>query len=137
MSAVSDFNASVIDEFRSNHGQVGGQFTGAPMILVTTTGAKSGKPRTKPLVYLADGDRMVVFASNAGAPTNPDWYHNLVAHRRVTVEAGDEAFDAVASVAEGEERERLFAQQVAAMPGFADYLQRTDRVIPVVVLTRA
>ena len=107
------------------------------MIVLTTTGAKSGQPRTNPLVYLADGDQLVIFASKAGAPTNPDWYHNLLAHPRVTVELGDETFHADASVVQGEERDRLFAQQVAVMPGFAEYQEKTTRTIPVVVLTRA
>jgi deazaflavin-dependent oxidoreductase (nitroreductase family) len=134
---MSDFNTKIIDEFRSNHGRVGGPFEGAPLLVLTTTGAKSGQPRTNPLVYLPDGDRMVIFASKAGAPTNPDWYHNLKAHPRVTVEVGDETFDADATVAEGEERDRLYAQQATIMPGFAEYQEKTDRVIPVVVLTRA
>ncbi len=133
---MSDFNSKIIDEFRSHHGQVGGPFEGAPMIVLTTTGAKSGQPRTNPLVYLPDNDRVVIFASKAGAPTNPDWYHNLVANPRVTVELGDERFEADASVAQGEERDRLYAQQAAIMPGFAEYQEKTDRVIPVVILTR-
>jgi deazaflavin-dependent oxidoreductase (nitroreductase family) len=133
---MSDFNTNVIAEFRSNKGQVGGGFAGAPMVVLTTTGAKSGQPRTTPLVYLADGDRVVIFASKAGAPTNPDWYHNLRAHPRVTVELGAETFEADATVAEGDERERLFAMQVSVMPGFAEYQEKTERVIPVVVLTR-
>jgi deazaflavin-dependent oxidoreductase (nitroreductase family) len=133
---MSDFNTGIIQEFRSNRGQVGGGFEGAPMIILTTTGAKSGQPRTHPLVYLADGDRVVIFASKAGAPTNPDWYHNLVAHPRVTVELGDETFEADATVAEGDERDRLYAQQASIMPGFAEYQEKTERVIPVVVLTR-
>ncbi len=134
---MSDFNSKVIEEFRANQGRVGGGFEGAPMLILTTTGAKSGQPRTNPLVYLADGDRLVIFASKAGAPTNPDWFHNLVAHPRVSVEVGGESFEADATVAEGEERDRLYANQVAVMPGFADYQAQTDRVIPVVVLTRA
>jgi deazaflavin-dependent oxidoreductase (nitroreductase family) len=121
MSDMSDFNSKVIEEFRSNHGKVGGGFAGAPMVVLTTTGAKSGKPRTNPLVYLADGDRFVIFASKAGAPTNPDWYHNLVAHPRVGVEVGDETFEADATVAEAGERARLYAMQVSVMPGFAEY----------------
>jgi deazaflavin-dependent oxidoreductase (nitroreductase family) len=134
---MSDFNSKVIDEFRSNHGQVGGPFDGAPMVVLTTTGAKSGQPRSIPLVYLADDDRVVIFASKAGAPTNPDWYHNLVANPRVTVELGDERFEADATVVHGEERERLYARQAEIMPGFAEYQEKTSRVIPVVILTRA
>jgi deazaflavin-dependent oxidoreductase (nitroreductase family) len=133
---MSDFNAKVIEEFRSNHGQVGGNFEGAPMVVLTTTGAKTGSPRTHPLVYLRDGDRVVIFASKAGAPTHPDWYRNLRANPRVTVEVGDETYEAEASLAEGEERERLFSAQVAVMPGFADYQKMTTRVLPVVILTR-
>ena len=106
------------------------------MLLLTTSGAKSGTLRTNPLVYLPDGDRYVIFASKGGAPTNPDWYHNLRAHPRVTVEAGDERFEAEASIAEGEERDRLFNRQVQVMPGFADYQKATRRIIPVVILTR-
>jgi len=133
---MSDFNAKIIEEFRANHGKVGGGFDGAPMVLITTTGAKSGKERINPLVYLADGDRVVIFASKAGAPTSPDWYHNLVANPRVGVEIGDEKFSAEASEVNGEERDRLYAKQASIMPGFAEYQAKTDRVIPVVVLTR-
>lgn len=136
MTDMSDFNAKIIEEFRANHGKVGGGFDGAPMVLITTTGAKSGKERINPLVYLADGDRVVIFASKAGAPTSPDWYHNLVANPRVGVEIGDEKFSAEASEVNGEERDRLYAKQASIMPGFAEYQAKTDRVIPVVVLTR-
>ena len=136
MADPNDFNQSIIDEFRANGGKVGGPFEGAPMLLLTTTGAKSGQPRTAPLVYLADGDRHVVFASKAGAPTNPDWYHNLVAHSQVSVEVGSERFDADANVLTGEERDRLFAQQAERMPGFREYQDKTSRVIPVVALKR-
>ena len=134
---MSDFNTKIIEEFRSNGGMLGGGFAGAPMLLLTTTGAKSGREHTSPLVYLADGDRIVIFASKGGAPTNPAWYHNLVANPRARLEVGDETFDADATVAEGEERERLFTKQASIMPGFAEYQAKTDRVIPVVVLTRA
>jgi deazaflavin-dependent oxidoreductase (nitroreductase family) len=106
------------------------------MLLLTTTGAKSGQPRTNPLVYTTDGDHMIIMASKGGAPTNPDWYHNVVANPVVTVEVGDEQFQARAAVAEGPERERLFSQMAAQMPGFADYQQKTTRQIPVVVLER-
>ena len=136
MAEMDDFNAKIIEEFRANHGKVGGGFDGAPMVLITTTGAKSGKERINPLVYLADGDRVVIFASKAGAPTSPDWYHNLVANPRVGVEIGDEKFSAEASEVNGEERDRLYAKQASIMPGFAEYQAKTDRVIPVVVLTR-
>ncbi len=133
--AANDFNQSIIDEFRTNAGNVGGPFEGAPMLLLTTTGAKSGQPRTVPVVYLPDGDRYIVFASKAGAPTNPDWYHNLVANPSVSVEVGSERFDADATPLTGEERDRLYAEQAKRMPGFQEYQDRTTRVIPVVALT--
>ncbi len=104
MPEVTDWNRAIIDEFRGNEGKVGGQFAGAPLVLLSTTGARSGKQRTHPLVYLADGDRLVVFASKGGAPTSPDWYHNLVAHPEVSVEAGAESYPATAVVITGEER---------------------------------
>jgi len=131
---ANDFNQSIIDEFRANDGKVGGPFEGAPMLLLTTTGAKSGQPRTAPLVYLPDGDRYVVFASKAGAPTNPDWYHNLVANPSVSVEVGSDRTDADAVVLTGEERDQLFAKQAERMPGFKDYQDKTTRVIPAIAL---
>lgn len=134
--APTDFNASIIAEFRANGGKVGGPFEGAPMVLLHTTGAKSGKERVNPLVYTRDGDRYVVIASKGGAPTNPDWYHNVRANPRVTLEVGEETFEATATVVDGAERDRLFAAQAELMPGFKDYEKNTDRVIPVVVLDR-
>ena len=136
MTEVKDWNTQVIEEFRANGGKVGGPFEGAPMILITTTGAKSGKRRTTPLVYLPDGDRQIIFASKAGAPTHPDWYHNLVAHPEVTVEIGSETFEATAVVVEGAERDQLYAKQAARMPGFAEYQAKTTRLIPVIALER-
>ena len=133
---MNDFNASVIAEFRANEGKVGGPFDGSPMVLLTTTGAKSGKQRTSPLVYFADGDRRFIFASKAGAPTNPDWFHNIVANPAVTVEIGAESYAATASVVEGEERDRVYAAQAELMPGFAEYQANTTRTIPVVELVR-
>jgi deazaflavin-dependent oxidoreductase (nitroreductase family) len=133
---MSDFNASIIEEFRANGGKVGGPFQGAPMVLITTTGAKSGQPRVSPLVCLQDGDRVVIFASKAGAPTNPDWYYNLKANPKVTVEIGAEKYEATAEEITGEERNRLYAAQVAVMPGFQEYADKTSRVIPVIALTR-
>lgn len=133
----SNFNQQIIDEFRANGGKVGGMFEGAPMLLLTTTGAKSGQPRVSPLVYSTDGDRMVIMASKGGPPTNPDWFHNLRANPEVTLEVGTETFPARASVPDGEERQRLWDQMVAQMPGFADYQRNTTREIPVVVLERA
>ncbi|HEX8804555.1 MAG TPA: nitroreductase family deazaflavin-dependent oxidoreductase [Acidimicrobiales bacterium] len=131
---MSDWNAKVIEEFRANGGKVGGQFAGAPMLILHTTGARTGAERVNPLVYQPDGDRMVVFASKGGAPTNPDWFHNLRANPDVTVEVGEGTVRARARVAEGEERERLWTRQQELMPGFADYQAKTSRPIPVVVL---
>ncbi len=136
MSDINDWNAQIIAEFRANDGKVGGQFDGAPLLLLTTTGAKSGLARTSPMMYLPDGDRLVVFASKAGAPTNPDWYHNLVANPSATVEVGTDSFDVDAHVTTGAERDQLYARQAALYPGFAEYESKTDRVIPVVALTR-
>ena len=133
---MSDFNENVINEFRANGGKVGGQFEGARMMLLTTTGAKSGETRTTPVVYTKDGERFVIIASKAGAPTNPDWFHNLVANPEVILEVGHERFPARATVLSGEERRRLYDAQAALMPGFADYAQKTTREIPVVVLDR-
>src|SRR5215213_5250529 len=136
MSSPNDFNRNLIAEYRANAGVVTGPFAGRPLLLLTTIGAKSGQPRTIPLVYTTDADRIVVIASKGGAPTSPDWYHNLVANPLVTIELGNERFQARARVAEGEERERLYAAQAALMPGFAEYQRNTTRQIPVVVLER-
>jgi deazaflavin-dependent oxidoreductase (nitroreductase family) len=130
------FNAALIEEFRANEGKVGGRFEGRPVLLLTTTGAKSGRRFTTPLVYLQDGERRLIFASKAGAPTNPDWYHNLVANPTVTVEVGTETYDARAVAVTGEERDRLYAKQVEAAPQFGEYQEKTSRVIPVVELQR-
>ena len=132
----NDFNRNLIAEFRENDGKVSGMFANAPLMLLTTTG-KSGQPRTVPLVHTRDGDRIVAIASKGGAPTNPDWYHNLVAHPSVTIELPGETFEARARVAEGAERDRLFAAQAALMPGFAEYETKTTRKIPVVIFERA
>jgi deazaflavin-dependent oxidoreductase (nitroreductase family) len=135
--AVHDFNENLIAEFRANRGEVkSGPLAGAPILLLTTTGAKSGESRVMPLAYTRDGDRYVVIASKGGAPTNPAWYHNLVANPTVKVEVGDETFDARAKVVDGEERDRLFNAQAAVMPNFAEYQQNTTRRLPVVVLER-
>jgi len=133
-AAMSDFNAQIIDEFRANAGKVGGPFEGAPMVILHTTGAKSGKERVTPLVYQADGDNVVIFASKGGAPEHPAWYHNLVAHPDVVTEVGTDTTPRRARVATDQERERLWSRQKELMPGFADYEARTTRVIPVVVL---
>jgi deazaflavin-dependent oxidoreductase (nitroreductase family) len=135
---MSDWNSKIIEEFRANGGKVGGGFEGAPLLLLHTTGAKSGQERVNPLAYQEiDDDRIAVFASKAGAPTNPDWYHNLRANPKVTVEVGSETFPAVARVAEADERERIWERQKQDWPGFADYEQKTERSIPVVILERA
>ncbi len=131
-----DWNQAVIAEFRATGGKVGGQFEGAPLLLLTTTGAKTGRRLTSPLMYNTDGDRLLIFASKAGAPTNPAWYHNLVANPKVTLEVGAETFDATAMVLHGEERDRLFARHAAQYPGFADYQANTSRTIPVIALER-
>jgi deazaflavin-dependent oxidoreductase (nitroreductase family) len=133
---VNDFNRAIIEEFRANGGKVGGQFEGAPMLLLSTTGAKSGERRTTPVVYQADGERLVIFASKAGAPTNPAWYHNLRANPSASVEVGEETVEVKAVVTEGEERERLFRRQAEVSPQFADYEQKTTRQIPVIALER-
>jgi deazaflavin-dependent oxidoreductase (nitroreductase family) len=133
---VSDFNQNVIEEFRANGGVVGGPFEGAPMILVTHKGAKSGIERTTPLVHTRDGDDVVIIASMGGAPTSPQWYHNIIANPEVTVEIGTERFRARATEATGAERDRLFAAQAALMPNFDEYQAKTSRVIPVLVLRR-
>jgi deazaflavin-dependent oxidoreductase (nitroreductase family) len=136
MSELNDFNQQVISEFRANQGKVGGQLANMPVLLLTTTGAKSGRALTKPLAYTRDGDRLVVIASFAGAPNNPPWYHNLVANPEATVELGSERFRVRAAVTAGEERQRLFNRQAAQMPIFAEYQQKTTRQIPVLVLKR-
>jgi deazaflavin-dependent oxidoreductase (nitroreductase family) len=132
----NDFNTKIIEEFRANAGKVGGAFEGAPMVLLTTKGAKSGKPHTTPLVYLKDDDRIVVFASMGGAPKNPAWYHNVSVNADVTVEVGTDKYDAKAIVTKGAERDELFAKQVALIPTFGEYQKRTTRTIPVIVLER-
>ena len=131
---MSDWNKPIIEEFRANKGKVGGMFEGAPMLLLTTTGARSGQRSTTPLVYLSDRDRLIIFASNAGAPTNPDWYHNLLAHPQATIEVGTETFDVTAIVITGEERDQLYARQATLFPGYADYEAKTTRRIPVIAL---
>lgn len=137
MADPNEFNRGVIAEFRANEGKVGGPFQGAPMILVTHKGAKSGKEYTTPLVYSQDGDAVVIIASKAGAPDDPQWYRNMVANPDVTVEIGTETYAARARVAEGAERDRLYAAQAAMMPNFDEYAAKTSRVIPVIVLDRA
>lgn len=136
MTSQNDYNQQIIAEFRANGGKVGGRFEGRPMLLLSTTGARSGEPRTTPLVCLPDGERWLIFASKAGAPTHPAWYHNLVAHPDATIEVGSETVPVSATVLTGEERDRLYAKQAAALPAFAEYQANTTRRIPVVALTR-
>lgn len=131
----ADFNSQIIEQFRANGGRVSGPFEGSTLLLLHHVGAKSGTPRVNPLVYLADGERFIVFASKAGAPTNPDWYHNLMANPETSIEVGTETVDVTASEASGKERERLFRAQADRSPQFAEYQQKTERTIPVIVLT--
>ena len=135
-TAEKSFNEKIIDEFRANEGRVGPPFEGASMVLLTTTGAKSGQQRTTPLVYTSDGDRMVIIASAAGADKHPAWFHNLVANPRVTLEVGTERFPARASIPDEPERARLYARMASVMPGFNAYQEKTSRTIPVVILER-
>jgi deazaflavin-dependent oxidoreductase (nitroreductase family) len=135
---MSGFNEGVIHDFRAHQGQITkGPFTGRSLLLLTTRGKKSGKERTNPLAYTRDGDRIFVIASKGGAPEHPDWYQNLRANPKVTVEVGPERFEATASVAKGAERRRLYDLQSSKMPAFKEYEKRTTREIPVVVLERA
>ncbi len=133
---MSDWNDKVIAEFRANQGRVGGQFEGAPLLLLHGTGAKSGQERVNPMMYQAVGNGFAVFASKAGADTNPDWYHNLRAHPEARIEVGTETLDVTSRVLDAKEREPIWEEQKARYPGFADYESRTDRVIPVVMLVR-
>jgi deazaflavin-dependent oxidoreductase (nitroreductase family) len=133
---MNDYNRHLIEEFRANGGKVSGQFEHTPLLLLTTIGAKSGQCRTTPLGYMPEGDRLLVIASSGGAPTHPDWYHNLVAHPQVTVEVGTETFDAIAVVAEDEERDRLWTKGVALYPSLAEHQAKTTRQIPVIALSR-
>ncbi|MFD8464647.1 nitroreductase/quinone reductase family protein [Streptomyces cyaneofuscatus] len=130
----SAFQQSVIDEFRANAGRVGGPFAGSDLLLLTTTGARTGRPHTTPLGHVRDGERVLVVGSNLGAPHHPDWYHNLLAHPAVQVELGDQEFETIAVPAEGATRDELFARVVTEAPGYAEYQAATDRVLPVVVL---
>ncbi|KAA3663569.1 MAG: nitroreductase family deazaflavin-dependent oxidoreductase [Chloroflexi bacterium] len=133
---MSDMNKEVIEEFRANGGKVGGYFEKMSLLLLHTTGAKSRLPRINPVVQIADGDRFVVIASKAGAPNNPDWYHNLVANPGVSVEVGSEQFEGQAEVATEPERTELYNKMAEQYPIFTEYEQKTERTIPVVILTR-
>jgi deazaflavin-dependent oxidoreductase (nitroreductase family) len=132
---MSDWNTGVIAEFRKNHGKVGGNFEGAPVLLINHTGARTGKSRTNPVMYLKDGHRYLVFASKGGVDTNPDWYHNLKKHPNVTIEVGDETIEVRAEEVKGPERDRLYARQASLYPRFAEYQQKTKRIIPVIAFT--
>ena len=135
--AMQQFNLGLIKEFRENGGKaVSGPFVNAPLLLLTTTGAKSGKPFTTPLVYTKDGDRIVIIASKGGFPTNPAWFHNLKAHPTTTIELGKEKFQAKANITKDPERQRLFDAQAKLMPVFNEYQKNTQRQIPVIVLER-
>lgn len=136
MSELNQYNKTVIEEFRANQGKVGGPMQNMPVVLITMTGNKTGRTITKPLVYSKDGDRMVLIASFAGAPKHPAWYLNLVANPEVTVEVGTEKFRAKVEEASGDERQRLFDAQATQMSVFNDYQKKTDRLIPVLTLTR-
>jgi len=133
---IQDFNRTIIEEFRANGGKVGGQFEGAPLLLLTTTGARSGLSRTNPLAYLEDEGRYIIIASYAGAPTSPPWYHNLVANPDVEVEVGDERFSARAEVVDEPGRSELYQQMEGVMSAFTEYRNKTTRTIPVIALTR-
>ncbi len=134
MSKWDETNAKVIAEFRANHGRVGGHYDGWPMLILHTTGAKSGRAHVSPLVYLPDDGRLVIIASAGAQPMHPAWFHNLVANPEVTVEVGDETVAATARVATGAERNALYARQAERFPFFADYEKKAVRTIPVVVL---
>jgi deazaflavin-dependent oxidoreductase (nitroreductase family) len=137
MSDPNDWNGKIIEEFRANEGRVGGMFANTPLLLLHTTGAKSGMARINPLAYLKDGERYVIIASKGGAPTNPDWYYNVVARPEVQIEVGTEQMAARATVAEEPERAALYEKMVAKNPGFDEYRRKTTRTIPVIVLTPA
>ena len=134
MTDPNAWNNSIIEEFRANEGKLGGNFQGAPILLLHTTGAKTGLERVNPMMYQQVGDALAVFASKAGAPSNPDWYYNLVANPEVQAEVGTERRRFVARVATQQERTPIWERQKELYPGFAEYESKTDRVIPVVVL---
>jgi len=136
MTGQNDYNRQLIEEFRANRSKSGGPFEGRPLLLLTTTGAKSGQRRTTPMMYVPDGDRLLVIASNAGAPAHPDWYYNLVAHPEVTVEVGTETYDATAVVTQGAERDQLWTSIVDKYPFFTEHQAKITRQIPVIALSR-
>jgi deazaflavin-dependent oxidoreductase (nitroreductase family) len=130
----NEWNRRVIEEFRAKKGKVGGMWEGRPLLLLTTTGAKSGQQRTNPVMYLREGNHLYIFASKGGAPTQPDWYHNLIAHPEVTVEIGNEQFNAIAQPVTGEERDKIYAKWAQMYPQFGEYQKKTPRKIPVIEL---
>jgi deazaflavin-dependent oxidoreductase (nitroreductase family) len=132
--SFGDYNVGVIKEFRSNHGKVGGNFEGAPLLILHAKGARTGKLRLKPVMYLKDGERYVVFASKGGAPQNPDWYHNLKAHPDFQIEVGDETIGVHAEEVFGAEHDALYKRQAECYPNFGDYQRKTKRIIPVLAL---
>lgn len=136
MTVSNDQNQRIVDEFRANGGKVGGRFAGGTLLLLTTTGAKSGRQTVSPVMCTVDGDRFLIYASAAGRPNNPAWYHNVIANPEVTVEFGTETFPARATEITGPERDRLWDEQVARAPGFGEYQRNTSRIIPVVALER-
>lgn len=133
--AIDDFNKRIMAEFHANAGKVGGPFEGADILILTSTGARTGQTRWNPLAYSKDGDRFVIVASKGGAPTSPDWYHNLAANPSAVIEVGTDVISVEASIATGAERDRLYAGHAAKMPQFVEYAKKTSREIPVVVLT--
>jgi deazaflavin-dependent oxidoreductase (nitroreductase family) len=138
MSEPTDFNQKIVEEFRANNGKVGGPFEYLPLVLLHHTGAKSGIERVNPVAYQRiDDDAVAIFASKGGAPTNPDWYHNLVANPNARIEIGTQRYDVTARVATGDERQRIWEAQKEAFPNFAEYETTSgDREIPVVVLDK-
>lgn len=131
-----EYNRQLIEDFRANRGKPDGPFAGRPLLLLTTRGAKSGQQRTTPMMYIPDGNRLLVVASNIGAPKHPAWYHNLVACPSVSVEVGTETYPATAVVTEGQERQRLWSKIIELYPFFADHQAKTARQIPIIALER-
>jgi deazaflavin-dependent oxidoreductase (nitroreductase family) len=134
MADRNDWNRAVVEEFRANQGKVGGMWEGRPLLVLTTTGAKSGQARTNPVMYMREGDRVFVFASKGGAPTHPDWYHNLLAHPDVTVEIDGQTYQAVAKSVTGAEHDAIYAHWAQMYPQFREYQEKTNRTIPVIEL---
>jgi len=132
---VSDWNRALIEEFRANEGHVNGRFAGEPLLLLNSTGAKSGQVRTHPMLYLNDNGNYIVIASKGGAATHPDWYYNLTANPKAAIEVGNETIQVAAREATGVERDRYYAKQASRFPFFNEYQAETDRTIPVFVLT--